>query len=468
MRVRAAASDLIVVNHHLLCADASVRLGTYGEVIPECAYAVIDEAHQLEDVATQYFGVSVSNYRLEELVRDGDRLFATHAVRDDDDSLRRAIARVRERALEFFAELQADRGLCAGLARTGGEERLQVTPELLAEVYETGRSLIEALDLLEGAVALLKDAPDDAAAVGRRSGEIRDQLRFLLKAADADHVYYLELRGPGVFLKASPIDVSSIVRGFLLDRMHASVLTSATLTVGGSFAYISRRLGVSAGRRLSLPSEFDFRTQAILYLPAAMPDPRSPAFADAAGREVIEILRRTAGRAFVLFTSYAVLRAVRPAVQAAVDYPILVQGDAPRSVLLQQFRTQPHSVLLATASFWQGVDVVGEALSCVIVDKLPFASPGDPITAARIGSVAAAGGDPFLEYQLPLAILTLQQGLGRLIRHRQDRGVLAILDPRLRTRSYGADILRSLPPAPVTSEIGEIDRFFDTGRGSRA
>ena len=468
MRMRAAASDLIVVNHHLLCADASVRLGTYGEVIPECAYAVIDEAHQLEDVATQYFGVSVSNYRLEELVRDGDRLFATHAVRDDDDSLRRAIARVRERALEFFGELQADRGLCTRLARTGGEERLQVTPELLADVYETGRSLIEALDLLEGAVALLKDAPDDAAAVGRRSGEIRDQLRFLLKAADADHVYYLELRGPGVFLKASPIDVSSIVRGFLLDRMHASVLTSATLTVGGSFAYISRRLGVSAGRRLSLPSEFDFRTQAILYLPAAMPDPRSPAFADAAGREVIEILKRTAGRAFVLFTSYAVLRAVRPAVQAAVDYPILVQGDAPRSVLLQQFRTQPHSVLLATASFWQGVDVVGEALSCVIVDKLPFASPGDPITAARIGSVAAAGGDPFLEYQLPLAILTLQQGLGRLIRHRQDRGVLAILDPRLRTRSYGADILRSLPPAPVTSEIGEIDRFFDTGRGSRA
>jgi ATP-dependent DNA helicase DinG len=283
-----------------------------------------------------------------------------------------------------------------------------------------------------------------------------------------DYVYYLELRGRGVFLKASPIDVSSIVRGFLLERMHATVLTSATLTVGGSFDYICRRLGVGAAARLSLPSEFDFTTQAILYLPPAMPDPRSPAFPEAVSREVVEILRQTAGRAFVLFTSYAVLRAVLPTVQVEVAYPILVQGDAPRSVLLQQFRTQPHAVLLATASFWQGVDVVGEALSCVIVDKLPFASPVDPITAARIGSVTAGGGDPFLEYQLPLAILTLQQGLGRLIRHRQDRGVLAVLDPRLRTRSYGTEILRSLPPAPVTSEIDEIGRFFDRQPGGLA
>jgi ATP-dependent DNA helicase DinG len=195
-------------------------------------------------------------------------------------------------------------------------------------------------------------------------------------------------------------------------------------------------------------------------MPPRMPDPRLPAFAAAASREVVEILRRTAGRAFVLFTSYSVLRAVQPVVEAEVTYPILVQGDAPRSVLLQRFRTLPHSVLLATASFWQGVDVVGEALSCVIVDKLPFASPGDPITAARIGSVAARGGDPFLEYQLPLAILTLQQGLGRLIRHRQDRGVLAVLDPRLRTRWYGAQFLQSLPPAPVTQHIDDIDRFF--------
>jgi ATP-dependent DNA helicase DinG len=192
-----------------------------------------------------------------------------------------------------------------------------------------------------------------------------------------------------------------------------------------------------------------------------MPDPRSPAFAAAVGREVVDILRRTAGRAFVLFTSYAVLRAVQPVAAAGLSYPILVQGEAPRSVLLQRFRALPHSVLLATASFWQGVDVVGEALSCVIVDKLPFASPGDPITARRIGSIAARGGDPFTQYQLPLAILSLQQGLGRLIRHRQDRGVLAVLDPRLRTRPYGAQFLASLPPARLTSDPSDIDRFFD-------
>jgi ATP-dependent DNA helicase DinG len=263
-----------------------------------------------------------------------------------------------------------------------------------------------------------------------------------------------------VFLKAAPIDVSAIVRDFLFDRMHAAVLTSATLTINGSFGYISGRLGIRAARQLSLPSEFDFATQAILYLPPRMPDPRTSAFAEAAGREVVEILRRTAGRAFVLFTSYAMLRAVQPIAETELDYPILVQGDAPRSVLLQKFRNLPHAVLLAAASFWQGVDVAGDALSCVIIDKLPFASPGDPITAARIGSVAARGGDPFLEYQLPLAILTLQQGLGRLIRHRQDRGVLAVLDPRLRTRPYGAQFLQALPPAPLTSDLEEIDRFF--------
>ncbi len=461
MRQRAAASDLVVVNHHLLCADASVRQSAFGEVIPECAFAIVDEAHQLEDVATQYFGISVSNYRLEELARDGDRLVGSGAVRDDDGALRGAIGRVREHALDFFEAVQSGRPRSGDAARlAGGEERFAVAPDTLADAHEPGQRLLESLDALEGTVALLQRAPDEAAAVGRRAGEIRDQLRLLLRAADPDYVYYLELRGRGVFLKASPIDVSAIVRDVLIDRMQSTVLTSATLTIDGSFDYVRGRLGIRAARQLSLPSEFDFARQAILYLPPRMPDPRSSVFPEAAAREVVEILRRTAGRAFVLFTSYAVLRAVRPTVEAGVPYPILVQGDAPRSVLLRQFRTLANAVLLATASFWQGVDVVGEALSCVIIDKLPFASPGDPITAARIGSVAARGGDPFLEYQLPLAILTLEQGLGRLIRHRQDRGVLAVLDPRLRTRPYGEQFLRALPPSPVTADLTDLDRFF--------
>jgi ATP-dependent DNA helicase DinG len=263
-----------------------------------------------------------------------------------------------------------------------------------------------------------------------------------------------------VFLRASPIDVSAIVRDLLLERMRTTVLTSATLTVDGGFGYIRERLGIRNAAEIRLPSEFDFEKQAVLYLPARMPDPRSPEFAGAAGRQVIEILKRTRGRAFVLFTSYATLRAVQALAELALDYPMFVQGTAPRSLLLKRFRETPHSVLLATSSFWQGVDVVGEALSCVIIDKLPFASPGEPVTAARIESIRARGGEPFGDYQVPLAILALRQGLGRLIRHRRDRGVLAVLDPRLRTKGYGRRFLASLPPAPVVHELETVTSFL--------
>jgi ATP-dependent DNA helicase DinG len=472
MRQRAAESDLVVVNHHLLCADASVRQDAYGEVIPECHVAVIDEAHQLEDVATQYFGVSVSTYRVEELVRDAERALAArssnadaraapHAGEPDAGAwaheVRRAVGRVQDRAARFFHALLA---LRAAGRQGPGDDRVRVSAESLADAAAPGAGLAEALDALQGAVGLGRELPEDVLAIARRAGELRDQLKFLLRAGDPDHVYYLEARGRGVFLRASPIDVSAIVREVLLERMQATVLTSATLSVAGSFEYVRGRLGVRDAEELRLPSEFDYRSQAILYLPPRMPDPRSPAFPQAAAREVVEILRRTEGRAFVLFTSYSVLREVERAVAGTLDYPVLVQGSAPRSVLLRQFRSLGNAVLLATSSFWQGVDVVGEALSCVIVDKLPFASPGDPITAARIEAIAQRGESAFEPYQLPLAILTLQQGLGRLIRHRRDRGVLAVLDPRIRTKSYGARFLEALPPAPVTTRLSDLERFF--------
>jgi ATP-dependent DNA helicase DinG len=254
--------------------------------------------------------------------------------------------------------------------------------------------------------------------------------------------------------------VSAIVREVLLDRMRVTVLTSATLSVDGSFEYVRRRLGVTRAKEVRFDSEFDYGRQSILYLPRRMPDPRSPQFADTAAREVLEILRRSRGRAFVLFTSYANLRRVQRVAESELEYPILVQGTAPRSALLRDFKATPNAVLLATSSFWQGVDVVGEALSCVIIDKLPFASPGDPITAARIEAIAAGGGSAFNEYQIPLAVLALKQGLGRLLRHREDRGVLAVLDPRLRTMGYGRRFLASLPPAPVTQKLDDIERFF--------
>ena len=471
MRQRAAASDVVIVNHHLLFADAAVRQNAYGEVIPAFSRAILDEAHQLEDVATQYFGYSVSNYRVEDLARDVERLVAAGAVDDRKakDELAKALERLRDHARAFFTAVAfAHRG--GGRARS--EERVRATSESLAQVVDAAVHLTGALDILEATLALLRKPPaaadasekaskaEDAATLARRAGELRDDVRFLLRGGDEEYVYFVEFRGRGTFLRASPIDVSSIVRELLLDRMHTTVLTSATLTVDGSFGYVRSRLGIGRADEVRLPSEFDFRSQAILYLPPKMPDPRSENFAVAASREVIEILRRTRGRAFVLFTSYATMRAVQAMAEMALDYPIFAQGAAPRSQLLNQFRGTSNAVLFATSSFWQGVDVVGDALSCVIVDKLPFASPGDPITAARIEQIRARGGDPFGEYQVPLAILALQQGLGRLIRHRRDRGVLAVLDPRLRTMGYGRRFVASLPPAPIVHDLAAIDAFF--------
>jgi ATP-dependent DNA helicase DinG len=460
MRQRAAASDIVIVNHHLLCADAAVRQSEYGEVIPSCSYAVVDEAHQLEDVATQYFGIVVSTYRVEDLARDADRALGAKLVADRDraEQIADTVIRVRSHARDFFDALQRMRFNVPGVA--GAESRIRVTRDQLSDVAEDGAALAGALGGLEADVALARDVPEDVISLGRRAAALRDELAFLLRADDQTYVYFLEVRGRGVYLRASPIDVSAIVKEVLLDRMRATVLTSATMTVDGSFDYVRGRLGIGRAHELRLPSEFDYARQAILYLPTGMPEPKAPQFGQAAARQVVEILQRTQGRAFVLFTSYANLRQVHTLLSGRIDYPILVQGSAPRSALLREFKATPNAVLLATSSFWQGVDVVGEALSCVIIDKLPFASPGDPITAARIEAIANRGGSPFGEYQIPLAILSLQQGLGRLLRHRQDRGVLAILDPRLRTMRYGQRFLGSLPPAPVTHRLDDISVFF--------
>jgi ATP-dependent DNA helicase DinG len=481
MRQRAAESDLVIVNHHLLCADASVRQSTFGEVIPDCDNAIIDEAHHLEDVATQYFGISVSNYRVADLVRDAERALNLGQIDDPDSVLRHAIRRVDDHSLTFFGALAMarrtrpstqswDQGPSSSLRTSGPiEERLRIGPDWFRDVLDDGLGLTSALDGLDkemqkraGTSEAGAQVNEDAATIARRAGELRDHVTFLLEAADPAFVYFLETRNRGVFLRAAPIDVSKIIREMLVDRMRATVMTSATLTVEGSFEYVKGRLGVEDADSVRVTSEFNFSEQAILYLPRKMPSPKSPEFAGAVAREVLDLLTRTEGRAFVLFTSYAMLRTVRDRVEPSLPYPIVVQGTAPRSMLLNQFRTTPNAVLFATSSFWQGVDVVGEQLSCVIIDKLPFASPGDPITAARIEAIIAGGGDAFQEYQVPLAILAMRQGLGRLIRHRTDRGVLAVLDPRLRTMNYGRRFLDSFPPAPVTQDPEVVTRFFAT------
>jgi ATP-dependent DNA helicase DinG len=463
MRQRAAESDVVIVNHHLLCADAAVRQNAYGEVIPSCGYAILDEAHQLEDVATQYFGISVSNYRLDDLARDVDKAVGARLIADAEraDAVRETVDRLRDRTRRFFGALQMIRFDGASF---GAESRVRIRAAHLEPLLEEGASLGNILSVLESDLALTEKPPEDVLALARRAAEVRSHVDFLLRADDQTYVYFLEVRGRGVFLRAAPIDVSDIIRELLLDEMNATVLTSATLTVDGGFEYVKGRLGIRNAAEVKLASEFDYTRQAILYLPRRMPDPRSREFGRAAAREVVEILKRTEGRAFVLFTSYANLREVQAIAANELHYPLLVQGDAPRSALLREFKLTPNAVLLATSSFWQGVDVVGDALSCVIIDKIPFASPGDPITAARIEAITAEGRSAFGEYQIPLAILTLQQGLGRLIRHRQDRGVLAILDPRLKTMGYGRRFLAALPDAPVTYQIDDIQQFFSASR----
>jgi ATP-dependent DNA helicase DinG len=472
MRQRAAASDVVIVNHHLLCADAAIRQGEYGEVIPGSPTLVVDEAHQLEDVATQYFGYMCSNLRIDDLVHDADRAAASATV-EDATTLVHVLSRLGDSARTFWSML-------ATSSSSGGTEgRTRYTAESFVDVFEYGATVASELNQLaedlsrmaagtrtppgpetEPGGAAGEDANETLATLARRAAALRDHLRFLIKASDTGYVYFLERRGRAILLRAAPIDVSRVVQSSIFDRFRSVVLTSATLTVERSFAYIKGRLGVREAAEIRVESEFDYPTQALVYLPRRMPAPKHPRFAQAAAQEAIELLRRSRGRAFLLFTSYAVLREVQRFVEMALPYPILVQGSAPRSALIERFRETPNAVLLGTSSFWQGVDVVGDALSCVVIDKLPFASPGDPITAARIDALRESGADAFTDYQVPLAILTLQQGLGRLIRHRSDRGVLAILDPRVRTMGYGRRFLDSLPPAPVTFDLAAVERFF--------
>jgi len=448
MRQRALEADLVVVNHHLLCADLMVKDTSYGEVIPEYDTLILDEAHLLEDVATQYFGVQLSSHRIEDLGRDVERELKA-AGRHAPEVLAE-VESVRHRASGFFALLGARAGkrLSPGWMST--------------RMAEESGALLTRLEGLRTAILVLGDRGDALTGLAGRAQALGEQARFLTEADDDGHVYFVEARGRGVVLKATPIDVSAMLKDLLFDRVRSTVLTSATLAVDGGFSYLKTRLGLEQldSTDLLLPSPFDYSSQALLYVPRHMPEPRSPDFADRAAQEVIALLQRSRGRAFVLFTSYANMNAVAARVAGAVPFPLLIQGEAPKPVLLETFKATPGAVLFATTSFWQGVDVVGDQLSCVIIDKLPFASPTDPVVSARIDRLRNRGGNPFADYQVPVAILMLKQGLGRLIRAATDRGVLAVLDSRLLRKPYGRRFLASLPGARLVHDLDQVREFF--------
>jgi ATP-dependent DNA helicase DinG len=457
MKEKAAEASVVVVNHHLLCADASIRQGGFGEVIPECDVAVIDEAHQLEDVATMYFGVNVGTHRVDEFVRDAHQAAGTLAGSAGKlaTSIAMAATDVQHTCRRLFDAARFEQR-----QQDAGGDRLTLTPAALERLSDTGIATREALDRFIAIVRAQPEVTEDVTTIASRAAALVDDLKIVLAAHDPAFVHYVEARGRGVSLRASPIDVSRIIRHAIVGDRAATVLTSATLAVDGGFDYVKARLGLAEADAVRFPSEFDFTRQAVLYLPPDMPDPRDSDFNRSAAWVIGQLLDRTRGRAFVLFTSYAAMRDVHARLDGTCGWPLLVQGTAPRTALLREFRATPNAVLLATASFWQGVDVAGEALSCVIVDRLPFASPGDPLVSARIKAITDRGGQPFHEYQVPLATLTLLQGLGRLIRTKTDRGVLAILDPRISRMAYGRRFLGSLPPAPITDDLDAIDRFF--------
>jgi ATP-dependent DNA helicase DinG len=438
MRQKAMEADIVVVNHHLFFADLAIRGSEMAQILPDYTAVIFDEAHDLEDIATGYFGFHVSNYRLQELLFDARSL--AHQMEVQIEGPLNALSRVSD---HFFGRFL--------LLRDGRHPlpELDDIDPLINELSELRRCFRKQLD-----------ASGEWENLARRSGELSSELEVFKNGNPDNYVSWLDRRGRGVFLEACPIDVSPLLRENLFEKVPTCVLTSATLTVGGSTAYMQSRIGLRDVLGETLSTEFDFQKQAALYIPTDLPDYRSAEYLGKASDEIENILAISRGRAFVLFTSYQQMQACYKILAPRLPYPTLLQGRTSRSRLLEAFRNKENAVLFATSSFWQGIDVKGDALSCVIVDKLPFQVPSDPLVQARIHQIEIDGGNAFSDYQVPAAILRLKQGFGRLIRSRTDRGILAILDSRLRTKGYGKLFLASLPDYSIVDRVEELEKFI--------
>ena len=450
LRSRAARAKIIIVNHHLFFADMKVKKGGFGEIIPRFQVAVFDEAHTIEEIATSYFGENLSTRQITDLINDLKKgIRKMQGV--DKGKLERGLNTIQ-------VGIETLKGTLDGYEEKGRLDQKALSNLSQGPANEIGRGL--KLVYKDSNLTRLKNTRIQP--LLDRAREIDTLLEEILKQRDSNWLNWYERRKKSVILHSSPLDISESMNELLYDKVQTAIFTSATLSTNGTFDYIRSRLGLLAEVFQEIcDSHFDFETQTILYIPKTLPPPNSADFGTQAAKEILKILKRTEGRALVLFTSYHNLNVAFQIVKDRTPFTIYRQGHAPRSVLLDAFRQDVHSVLFATGSFWQGVDVPGEALSCLIIDKLPFDSPGEPIVAARIDAIRSQGHNPFMEYQVPSAIISLKQGLGRLIRKRSDRGILSILDVRIMTSRYGRFFLESLPNIPLTHDLSDIDRFFE-------
>lgn len=456
IRNEASRADLVVVNHHLFFADLALRKKGAG-VLPPYDAVIFDEAHQLEDIVGVYFGLQFSNLRISELVRDLDKLCQKELKNASNLQAIRNIARQLEvlgRQLHHhFHRLPKSQGRHLLDLERVGQEFTAISKQAIGALEQLGALLSPSAEQHPVCELLINRSLESASAI-----------QELLEQHKTSLVYWYEVNQHTVFLHGTPVQIDAILQEEIFAKTPASVFTSATLSVGGSFTFLRDALGIPAeSKEEILCSPFCFETQALLYIPRDFPEPQDPRFCTQLAREALEILMKSQGRALLLFTSYRNMNEVHEKLRDHLPFPVLMQGQKPKRVLLGEFKEKVDSVLLATSSFWQGVDVPGEALSCLLIDKLPFEVPDDPLIAARMEHLAKQGKNPFFHYQVPRAIIQLKQGVGRLIRSSQDRGVIGIFDVRLLTKSYGQTFLKSLPPCRVVHEREKLDAFFSHG-----
>ncbi len=447
-RRKAQQADLVVVNHYLLLADMALRDEGFGELLPGANVFILDEAHQIPEIASNFFGIAASSNQLIELARD------TIAEDLKEGGELKEVQETADRLEKAARDLRLALG--EALRRAPWNE-VRELPPVQAGVAE----LVDAVGALHTWLEPLAPRSKGLEAVHRRAGELTARFEQLTGDTPEGYIHWFENFSRSFSLNLTPIDVGTQFSRHMASKAAAWVFTSATLAVDGNFDHFCRRLGIETYEGHCFDSPFDYPQQGLFYVPRGLPDPSEAGYTRAVVEYALPVLEASDGRAFLLFTSHRALKeAAQLLTERGVPWPLLVQGEAPRGRLLERFRELGNAVLLGTGSFWEGVDVRGEALSCVIIDKLPFASPGDPVLQARIDALRARGGNPFMAYQLPQAVITLKQGVGRLIRDVDDRGVLMVCDPRLLRKSYGYTFLNSLPNMARTRIIDDVRRFF--------